>query len=44
MTDEAFTLMENNILEIDSFALANYYAEDFEQIWEKENFDNTGEI
>ena len=44
MTDEAFTLMENNILEIDSSDLANYYAEDFEQIWEKENFDNTGEI
>src|SRR6202035_4079214 len=24
--------------------LANYYAQDFEEIWEKENFDNTGEI
>jgi phosphatidylserine/phosphatidylglycerophosphate/cardiolipin synthase-like enzyme len=44
MTDDAFTLMENNILEIDSSDLANYYAQDFEQIWEKENFDNTGEI
>jgi phosphatidylserine/phosphatidylglycerophosphate/cardiolipin synthase-like enzyme len=44
MTDDAFTLMENNILEIDSSALANYYAEDFEQIWKKENFDNTGNI
>jgi phosphatidylserine/phosphatidylglycerophosphate/cardiolipin synthase-like enzyme len=44
MTDDAFTLMENNILEIDSPTLANYYAEDFEQIWEKENFDNTGNI
>jgi len=44
MTDDAFTLMENNILEIDSSSLANYYAEDFEQLWEKENFDNTGEI
>jgi phosphatidylserine/phosphatidylglycerophosphate/cardiolipin synthase-like enzyme len=44
MTDDAVTLMENNILEIDSSALANYYAQDFEQIWEKENFDNTGEI
>src|SRR6266478_8914629 len=44
MTDDAFTLMENNVLEIDSSALANYYAQDFEQIWEKENFDNTGEI
>src|SRR5436305_13770306 len=44
MTDDAFTLMENNIPEIDSSPLANYYAENFEQIWEKENFDNTGEI
>src|ERR1700731_3143450 len=44
MTDDAFTLMENNILEIDSPALADYYAQDFEQLWEKENFDNTGEI
>jgi phosphatidylserine/phosphatidylglycerophosphate/cardiolipin synthase-like enzyme len=44
MTDDAFTLMENNVVEIDSQALANYYAEDFEQLWEKENFENTGEI
>ena len=44
MTDDAFTLMENNILEIDSSAIANYYSEDFEQIWEKENFYNTGKI
>jgi phosphatidylserine/phosphatidylglycerophosphate/cardiolipin synthase-like enzyme len=44
MTDDAFTLMENNILEIDSPALAGYYAQDFEQLWEKENFDNTGDI
>jgi hypothetical protein len=38
MTDDAFTLMENNILEIDSSALTNYYAQDFEQIWEIEKF------
>jgi phosphatidylserine/phosphatidylglycerophosphate/cardiolipin synthase-like enzyme len=44
MTDDAFTLMENNIVEIDSQVLTNYYAEDFEQLWEKENFENTGEI
>jgi phosphatidylserine/phosphatidylglycerophosphate/cardiolipin synthase-like enzyme len=44
MTDDAFTLMENNILEIDSSSLANYYTQDFEQLWEKENFDNTGDI
>src|SRR5213075_2044826 len=35
---------ENNVIEIDSQALANYYAEDFEQLWEKQNFENTGEI
>jgi len=44
LTNDAFTLMENNVLEIDSSALANYYASDFKQIWEKENFDNTGKI
>jgi hypothetical protein len=44
MTDDAFTLMENNILEIDSPALAEYYAQDFGQLWEKENFEHTGKI
>src|SRR6266481_9773791 len=44
MTDDAFTLMENNVVEIDSPALAAYYVEDFEQLWEKENFENTGKI
>ena len=44
MTNDAFTLMENNIVEIDSPALANAYAVDFEQLWEKENFENTGKI
>jgi len=44
LTDDAFTLMENNILEIDSSALANYYAQDFEQLWDEGNFDNTGNI
>lgn len=43
-TDDAFTLMENNIVEIDSPPLAAYYAQDFEQLWEKENFENTGHI
>src|SRR5437667_2665028 len=36
--------MENNVVEIDSQALANYYVEDFEQLWEKQNFENTGKI
>jgi phosphatidylserine/phosphatidylglycerophosphate/cardiolipin synthase-like enzyme len=44
MTDDAFTLMENNIVEIDSPALADYYSQNFEQLWEKENFENTGKI
>ena len=44
LTDDAFTLMENNIVTIDSAPLAANYAEEFEQLWEKENFDNTGEI
>src|SRR5204862_5182711 len=37
MTDDAFTSMETHIVEIDSSGLANYYAEEFEQLWEKEN-------
>src|SRR6185295_7221461 len=36
--------MENNIVEIDSPALASAYLQDFEQLWEKENFENTGNI
>jgi len=44
MTDDAFTLMENNVVQIDSPALAAYYVQDFEQLWEKENFENTGKI
>src|SRR6202035_6027461 len=44
MTDDAFTLMENNIVTIDSPSLASYYSQEFDQVWEKENFDNTGEI
>jgi len=44
LTDDAFTLMENNILEIDSSALAAIYAEEFEELWEKQNLENTGRI
>ena len=44
MTDDAFTLMENNIVEIDSQALANYYVQNFEDLWEKQNFEHTGDI
>src|SRR5437763_6774428 len=44
LTDDAFTLMENNIVIIDSAVMAGYYAEEFEQLWDKEDFDNTGNI
>jgi phosphatidylserine/phosphatidylglycerophosphate/cardiolipin synthase-like enzyme len=43
-TGDAFTLMENNVVTIDSAPLAAYYTADFEQLWEKENFENTGKI
>jgi phosphatidylserine/phosphatidylglycerophosphate/cardiolipin synthase-like enzyme len=44
LTDDAFTKMENNIVVIDSAPLVASYAQDFEQIWEKENFEDTGRI
>ena len=44
LTDDAFRLMENNIVTIDSAPLAAYYGQEFDQLWEKENFDNTGNI
>jgi phosphatidylserine/phosphatidylglycerophosphate/cardiolipin synthase-like enzyme len=44
MTDEAFALEENNIVEIDSPPLASSYARNFEELWQKENFEHTGDI
>jgi phosphatidylserine/phosphatidylglycerophosphate/cardiolipin synthase-like enzyme len=44
MTNDGFTLMENNVVLLDSPALAAPYSENFEQLWEKENFENTGRI
>jgi phosphatidylserine/phosphatidylglycerophosphate/cardiolipin synthase-like enzyme len=44
LTDDAFTLMENNVITLESRALAAFYEEDFEQIWRKGNFENTGHI
>jgi phosphatidylserine/phosphatidylglycerophosphate/cardiolipin synthase-like enzyme len=38
LTDDSWTLQENNILRVASAPLAAYYAEDFEQLWQ------TGEI
>ncbi len=44
LTNDALTIMENNVVQIDSTALAAAYLRDFEQLWEKENFENTGDI
>ncbi|HEV2095849.1 MAG TPA: phosphatidylserine/phosphatidylglycerophosphate/cardiolipin synthase family protein [Chthoniobacterales bacterium] len=44
LTDNAFTLMENNVVQVESAPLAAYYLQDFEQLWEKENFEDTGNI
>ncbi|HEY0368937.1 MAG TPA: phospholipase D-like domain-containing protein, partial [Chthoniobacterales bacterium] len=44
MTDDAFTLMENNVVQIESSALASSYVEVFEELWEKQNFENTGAV
>jgi phosphatidylserine/phosphatidylglycerophosphate/cardiolipin synthase-like enzyme len=44
LTDDAFTLMENNVVQVSSAEIAQAYAQDFEQLWEKENFENTGNI
>ncbi len=44
MTDQAFTLMENNVIQIESSSLAASYLEDFEELWEKQNFEDTGGI
>ena len=44
LTDEAFTLMENNVVEIDSPTLALAYMQDFNQLWQQQNFENTGDI
>lgn len=43
-TDDAWQLMENNILEIASPQLAGYYLQDFEQLWASGLLDNTGNI
>jgi phosphatidylserine/phosphatidylglycerophosphate/cardiolipin synthase-like enzyme len=44
LTNDAFTLMENNVVTFDSASLAGFYGADFEQIWEKGNFEGTGGI
>ncbi|MDQ6656385.1 MAG: phosphatidylserine/phosphatidylglycerophosphate/cardiolipin synthase family protein [Verrucomicrobiota bacterium] len=42
LTNDAFTLMENNVVQLESPALAAAYAADFEELWEKENFEESG--
>ncbi|HEY1583377.1 MAG TPA: phospholipase D-like domain-containing protein [Chthoniobacterales bacterium] len=44
LTNDAFTLMENNVVILDSPELAGFYGEDFQQIWEKANFEGTGNL
>jgi phosphatidylserine/phosphatidylglycerophosphate/cardiolipin synthase-like enzyme len=44
LTNDAFVLMENNVVALDAPALARSYAEDFEQIWEKGNFEGTRDL
>jgi hypothetical protein len=34
--------MENNVITLESRALAAFYEADVEEIWQKENFENTG--
>ncbi len=41
-TTDAWTLQENNIVQIYSPAVAGYYADDFEQLWVKSNIGNSG--
>ena len=44
LTDDAFTLMENNVVRLESPEITSWYKEDFEELWKRENFENTGEI
>lgn len=43
-TDAAWTLQENNILEITSAELAAYYARDFAGMWQSDTFEGTGDF
>jgi phosphatidylserine/phosphatidylglycerophosphate/cardiolipin synthase-like enzyme len=44
LTNDACTLMENNVVILESPGLASFYAQDFEEIWRKENFEGTGNL
>ncbi len=44
MTDDAWTLQENNIIEIASPQVAAYYAQDFEDLWKTGQIGNSGDF
>lgn len=44
LTDDAFTLMENNVVQLESPEITSWYKEDFDQLWERQNFEDTGDI
>jgi phosphatidylserine/phosphatidylglycerophosphate/cardiolipin synthase-like enzyme len=41
-TTDAWTLQENNVVQIFSPEVAGYYTDDFEQLWVKSNIGNSG--
>lgn len=43
-TDDSWTLQENNIVEIASPQVADYYARNFEELWQEENFERSGDF
>ena len=44
LTDDAWTLQENNIVELASPALAEYYARDFAELWRTGEFGDSGDF
>lgn len=42
LTDDSWTLQENNIVVVTSPELAAYYARDFEELWSSGSFENSG--
>ncbi len=42
LTDDAWTLQENNLLQLTSQPAAGYYARDFEQLWQDGDIGNSG--
>ncbi|HET7035845.1 MAG TPA: phospholipase D-like domain-containing protein [Thermomicrobiaceae bacterium] len=42
LTDDAFTLQENNVIQVRSPEIAAAYSHDFQQLWQKEIIDHSG--